>query len=141
MPEQPIQDDDVTSLLKAALAAALSCALLSAPAIAHKPSEKASERGAVQAITGSASWYGPGFHGRRTANGEQFDQNAMTAAHKTLPFGTRVRVTKGERSVVVRINDRGPFVRGREIDLSKGAAQAVGMISAGIARVRLEVLP
>lgn len=84
-----------------------------------------------------ASWYGPGFHGRRTASGERFNTGAFTAAHRTLPFGTRVRVvnqTTG-RSVVVRINDRGPFVRGRVIDLSKAAARAIGV--SGVARVTL----
>lgn len=84
-----------------------------------------------------ASWYGPGFHGRKTASGERFNTGALTAAHKTLPFGTRVRVENVHtgRSVVVRINDRGPFVRGRVIDLSKAAARAIGMD--GVARVRL----
>lgn len=87
--------------------------------------------------TGVASWYGPGFHGRRTASGEVFNQHSMTAAHRHLPFGTKVRVineTTG-RSVVVRINDRGPFKHGRVIDLSKSAAQELGM--GGLARVKL----
>ena len=81
--------------------------------------------------SGMASWYGPGFHGRKTASGERFDQMAMTAAHRTLPFGTRVRVVdpKTGRSIVVRINDRGPFAHGRIIDLSKGSALALGMLS------------
>jgi rare lipoprotein A len=74
----------------------------------------------------TASWYGPGFHGRKTASGERFNQNAMTAAHKTLKFGTLVRVTHKGRSVTVRINDRGPFIKGRSLDLSKGAARAIG---------------
>jgi rare lipoprotein A len=92
--------------------------------------------------TGQASWYGPGFHGRRTANGEVFNQNALTAAHRTLAFGTLVRVTNlnNNRQVVVRINDRGPFSRGRIIDLSAGAAREVGLISAGVASVQVEVL-
>lgn len=72
------------------------------------------------------SWYGPGFHGRTTASGERFNQWAMTAAHKTLPFGTVVRVTYKGRSVTVRINDRGPFIKGRSLDLSKAAAQRIG---------------
>ena len=86
---------------------------------------------------GVASWYGPGFHGRRTASGERFNTHAMTAAHRTLPFGTRVRVTNERtgRSVVVRINDRGPFAHGRVIDLSKASAQAVGL--GGVAAVSL----
>ena len=93
-------------------------------------------------ITGTASWYGPGFHGRRTANGERFNQNALTAAHRTLPFGTRVKVTNlsNNRSVVVRINDRGPYSGGRIIDLSAAAAREIGMINSGVARVRIEVL-
>ena len=87
--------------------------------------------------SGGASSYGPGFHGKRTANGERFNTHALTAAHKTLPFGSRVRVTNERtgRSVVVRINDRGPFVGGRVIDLSKAAAQAVGI--SGVGRVKL----
>lgn len=89
---------------------------------------------------GRASWYGPGFHGNRTANGETYDQWAMTAAHKTLPFGTRLRVTNtaNGRSVVVRINDRGPFVAGRDLDLSRAAADALGF--QGVATVRIEQL-
>ncbi|MBD2159375.1 septal ring lytic transglycosylase RlpA family protein [Limnothrix sp. FACHB-1083] len=92
--------------------------------------------------TGQASWYGPGFHGNRTANGERFNQNALTAAHRTLPFGTLVRVTnlRNGRSVIVRINDRGPFTRGRIVDLSVAAAREIDMYSSGVASVRLEVL-
>src|SRR5215217_3975922 len=83
--------------------------------------------------TGAASWYGPGFHGKRTANGERFNTHALTAAHKTLPFGTQLRVTNERTgtSVVVRINDRGPYAHGRVIDLSKAAAEAVGILSVG----------
>lgn len=96
----------------------------------------------LKTITGAASWYGSKFHGRRTANGERYDMHKMTAAHKTLPFGTKVRVTNQNngRSVTVRINDRGPFAGNRVIDLSRGAAQAVDMISQGVAPVRIEVL-
>lgn len=92
--------------------------------------------------TGIASYYGRRFHGRRTANGERFNMNALTAAHRTLPFGSLVEVTnpRNGRSVVVRINDRGPFVRGRTIDLSRAAAQQLGMISRGHARVELALL-
>ena len=91
---------------------------------------------------GIASWYGPGFHGRRTANGERYNQHGLTAAHKSLPFGTRVLVTNlvTGRSVMVRINDRGPFVRGRVIDLSAGAARAIGVYGSGTAPVALEVI-
>lgn len=89
---------------------------------------------------GHASWYGPGFHGRMAASGERFNQFSMTAAHKTLPFGTLIMVTNTSngRSCIVRVNDRGPYIAGREIDLSYAAAQAIGMN--GVASVRLDVL-
>ncbi len=92
--------------------------------------------------TGEASWYGPGFYGNRTANGEVFRPGTLTAAHRTLPFGTKVRVTNlwNGRSAVVRINDRGPFYGHRVIDLAHGAASQLGLISSGIAQVKLEVL-
>ncbi|WP_408417932.1 septal ring lytic transglycosylase RlpA family protein [Paraburkholderia fungorum] len=92
--------------------------------------------------TGRASWYGRGFHGRRTANGERYDMHAMTAAHRTLPLGSYVRVTNPatSRSVIVRINDRGPYARGRVIDLSMAAASALDMRHAGTARVKIEGL-
>ncbi len=91
---------------------------------------------------GVASWYGPGFHGKITANGERYDMDAMTAAHRSLPFGTRVQVTNLEngRSAVFRINDRGPFVDGRIIDLSRHGAEHLNFLPAGIARVRVEAL-
>lgn len=91
---------------------------------------------------GVASWYGPGFHGKKTANGERYNQNAMTAAHKLLPFNTDIRVTNLDngRSTTVRINDRGPFVANRVIDLSRRAAEQIGMIGSGTARVRLEAV-
>jgi rare lipoprotein A len=90
--------------------------------------------------TGAASWYGPGFHGRKTASGERFNTHGMTAAHRTLPFGTRVKVTneKTGRAVVVRINDRGPYAHGRIIDLSQASARAIGI--SGVARVSLSQL-
>lgn len=92
--------------------------------------------------TGVASWYGPGFHGKKTSNGERYNQNAMTAAHKLLPFGTRLRVTNLENGRVteVRINDRGPFVGSRIIDLSRAAAKDLGMLGKGTAKVRLVAL-
>lgn len=92
--------------------------------------------------TGIASWYGPGFHGKLTANGEVYDQNAMTGAHRTLPMPSLVQVTNLEngRSIQVRINDRGPFAHGRIIDLSKRAANLLGFVQQGTARVRVEVL-
>lgn len=92
--------------------------------------------------TGIASWYGPQFHGKRTANGEIFDQNQVTAAHPTLPLPSAVRVTNLEngRSIMLRINDRGPFARGRIIDLSRRAAQLLGFEKNGTAKVRVEIL-
>lgn len=113
--------------------------------VAKKQTQKTAVAGVKslrQAAQGIASWYGPGFHGRRTASGETFNQNALTAAHRSLPFGTQVKVTNlnNGRSVVVRINDRGPFTRGRIVDLSSGAARAIGLKSSGVAPVRLQVL-
>jgi rare lipoprotein A len=94
----------------------------------------------VQYLT--ASWYGPKFHGRPTASGERFDMYAMTCAHKTYKFGTKLRVTNPDngRSVVVTVNDRGPFVRGRDLDLSYGAAREIGLVEKGVGRVRVEYL-
>ena len=92
--------------------------------------------------TGLASWYGAHFHHRRTANGEQFDMNKLSAAHRTLPLNSQVRVTNLEngRSVVVRVNDRGPFVAGRMIDLSAEGARQLGFKEKGVARVRIQVV-
>jgi len=106
----------------------LVCLTLSAPVWGFSPEE------------GLASWYGGKFQGRRTASGEIFDTNQFTAAHKTLPFGTLVLVTNldNAKTTVVRINDRGPFVSGRIIDLSRAAAAAIGMTGKGLAPVRLE---
>ncbi len=101
------------------------------------------ETGAIaSSVQGWASWYGPGFHGNLTANGEVFNQNDLTAAHQTLPFGTRVRVTNMDNgiSVLVRITDRGPFVGDRILDLSMGAARVLGLIQSGVAPVRLDIL-
>lgn len=91
---------------------------------------------------GEASWYGPGFNGKKTASGETFNMYKFTAAHKKLPFGTKVKVTnlKNGKSVIVRINDRGPFVKGRIIDLSKKAAQQIGLIQAGHTPVKIVIL-
>ncbi|WP_088890815.1 septal ring lytic transglycosylase RlpA family protein [Leptolyngbya ohadii] len=99
--------------------------------------------GSIQmAFSGMASWYGPGFNGNRSASGEVFNQEALTAAHPSLPFGTQVRVTNMDTglSVVVRINDRGPYSHGRVIDLSAGAARVIGLMSSGVAPVSLQVL-
>lgn len=92
-----------------------------------------------RSFSGMASYYG-NESGGKTASGQRFNQNAMTAAHRTLPFGTRLKVTHGSRSVVVTVNDRGPFVRGRVLDLSTGAARAVGLTGSGVGRVVAEVL-
>jgi rare lipoprotein A len=110
--------------------AIFSLAFIVPPMTAHADSAAESGKPIQQ---GKASWYGPGFHGKRTANGERFDTNAFTAAHRTLPFGTKVRVKnkKTGKSVVVRINDRGPYAHGRVIDLSKASAQAVGITGVG----------
>ncbi|MGH1376968.1 MAG: septal ring lytic transglycosylase RlpA family protein [Alphaproteobacteria bacterium] len=91
---------------------------------------------------GVASWYGPGFHGKKTANGETYDQNELTAAHKTLPLPSIVRVTNLEngRSLIVRVNDRGPYAHGRIIDMSKRSAELLGFKNKGIAKVRVQVL-
>jgi rare lipoprotein A len=103
--------------------------ILFAPAASAEPAETSGK--VIQ--NGRASWYGPGFHGRRTASGETLNTNDLTAAHRTLPFGTKVRVVnkKTGKSVVVRINDRGPYAHGRVIDLSKASAQAIGISGVG----------
>jgi len=108
-------------------------AALTSGLFAYAPVASASDQ------CGGASWYGPGFHGKKTASGQKFNQNAMTAAHKTLPFGTVVKVTNERtgRSVKVTINDRGPFHKGRIIDLSKAAAAKLGTMSAGTGKVCL----
>ena len=92
--------------------------------------------------SGMASFYHDRFHGRRTASGTAYNKDALSAAHKTLPLGTQVRVTdaRSGRSVVVRINDRGPYARGRVIDLSHAAASEIGLVGKGVAKVKLEVL-
>jgi rare lipoprotein A len=125
----------MTSRLRTAIAACLIASLHILPSATVLAKTKPS-------ITGSASWYGGKFHGRKTANGERYNQNALTAAHKSLPFGTKVRVTNAAngKSVIVRINDRGPYSGKRVIDLSRAAASAVGMVQRGVARVTVDVL-
>jgi len=105
-----------------------------------EPGSAASYTAAASVQSGKASWYGPGFHGRRTANGERFNTNDYTAAHKTLPFGTKLKVThaKTGKSVVVRINDRGPYAHGRVIDLSRASARAIGI--SGVADITFDRL-
>lgn len=112
--------------------------LASAPT-ARAPASGDATRGAHTYSQGLASFY---TEGTQTANGERFDTNAMTAAHRTLPFGTQLRVTSVTtgRSVTVRINDRGPFIKGRVVDLSLSAAKALGMVNAGVANVKLDIV-
>ncbi|NDV87523.1 septal ring lytic transglycosylase RlpA family protein [Aurantimonas aggregata] len=126
-------------LLRTALTAALFAGTLAGGYAVGTDEVVAQSR---HAASGAASYYGKRFHGRTTANGERFNMNSMTAAHRTLPFGTKVKVTNRNngKSVVVRINDRGPFHGNRIIDLSQGAASQIGMISSGVANVSLNVL-
>jgi rare lipoprotein A len=132
--------------MKRRLALVVSVGLLGA--CSHNPNPKDSKfpppelaaRGTI--VEGVASWYGPGFDGKKTASGEKFDQDALTAAHAYWAFGTLVKVTfpSTGKSVVVRINDRFPSHKGRAIDLSKAAAKAIGLIGPGTGTVRLEVI-
>ena len=116
----------------------------SAPFDAHDSASQApaDAAGLQELERGQASWYGPRFHGRRTASGERYDQHALTAAHKTLPFGTVVRVRSlvTGKEVNVRVTDRGPFVRGRIIDVSRAAAEALGMMGLGVKQVSLHIV-
>ncbi len=134
----------MTRLLKGfAPAAALISLLLMLSACAGEPGRASGgTNGHAYEAVGVASWYGGMFHGRTTANGEPYDMHAMTAAHPSLPFGTKVRVTNLEngRSVVLRINDRGPFAKRRIIDVSRHAAEHLGFLGSGLARVRVEVI-
>ncbi len=112
-------------------------------AVQVKPQQNPAPKNRIlKTISGLASWYGPGFHGRRTASGQRFNQYGLTAAHRSLPFGTKVKVTniRNGRSAIVRINDRGPYSGRRIIDLSAGAARAIGMYNSGVGNVKLEIL-
>lgn len=121
-------------------AAALLLSSCSLPPLSTWHPTSPSASGGHYVEVGTASWYGPGFHGNRTSSGETYDSSQMTAAHQTLPLGTRVVVTNLEngRSVEVRINDRGPFAKGRILDLSYGAARELGVVGPGTAEVRVE---
>jgi rare lipoprotein A len=116
-----------------------SCAHKKKPVVANKPILEAPP---LYSEEGFASWYGPGFHGRKTASGERFNTKAMTAAHKSLPFGSMIKVTNlsNDKEVFLRINDRGPFVRGRIVDVSKSAAKELSMLGSGTAPVKLELM-
>jgi rare lipoprotein A (peptidoglycan hydrolase) len=142
-------DDDVALFIRSAtpvvLRLTLALACFGACAGGSKgykfPPPEAPAAGTV--AEGIASWYGPGYHGKQTASGERFDQDALTAAHPYWAFGTRVRVTllSTGKSAVVRINDRFPAYKGRIIDVSRGTARAIGLIGPGTGKVRLEVVP
>lgn len=112
--------------------------VMEAPLVAHL-SEPAKP---IKAWVGNASWYGPDFDGKKTANGEEFDSDALTAAHPNLPFGSIVRVVnpRNGKFELVRINDRGPYQEGREIDVSYRVAQTIGLLHSGVTQVRLELL-
>jgi peptidoglycan lytic transglycosylase len=104
--------------------------------------KKSAKSATKHTLNGTASWYGPKFHGKKTASGEIYNQNKLTAAHKTLPLGSKARVTNLDNgsAVEVEINDRGPFVEGRIIDLSRAAARALGFVESGTAPVRVELI-
>lgn len=126
--------------LAAVLLAAVATACGASRSAEAGPDGAAAEEGWTQ--VGVASWYGPGFHGKPTASGERYDQEGMTAAHRTLPLGTRIRVTVTAtgRTTELTVNDRGPFVEGRVLDVSRAAARRLGFLERGTTRVRIEVL-
>lgn len=134
----PLRGAIVLALAATLVAALAGC--VPSPRFTSSPAPRAEEGGFEE--EGTASYYAEEFNGRTTSNGERYDMNAMTAAHQTLPFNTRVRVTNKStgQSVVVRINDRGPFKGGRIIDLSLAAAKAISLIGTGTAVVRLEIV-
>lgn len=121
--------------------ASIAITLSLVPMLATDDNAQAQRVRPVYVQQGEASWYGPGFHGRKTASGERFNQHALTAAHKRLPLGTKATVTNlaNGKAVQVEINDRGPYVRGRILDLSSAAAERLGMKYAGTTPIRLEV--
>jgi rare lipoprotein A len=123
------------------VAVAFAAALLAVPPPVTPVPAQADEAPAW-AQNGKVSWYGPGFQGRRTANGEIFDTNEMTMAHRSLAFGSKVRVTNLDngRSIVVRVNDRGPYVGGRIADLSHAAASRLGFVEDGVVHARIELI-
>jgi len=126
----------ITAILLVSIVIAAACTQQKAPSVSPAPAERR------HVETGQGSWYGKAHQGALTPSGERFDMNALTAAHRTLPFGTIVRVThlKTGKSVNVRINDRGPFSKGRIIDLSYEAARRLGIVDRGTARVELTVI-
>jgi len=128
--------------LASAFAVVATAAVLLMPTHATSTRRPAFEGAPAWTQSGRVSWYGPGFHGRRTASGEIFDTNALTMAHRTLPLGSRVRVTNlaNGRSIVLRVNERGPYVRGRIGDLSHAAATRLGFVEGGVVRARIELI-
>ncbi len=136
--------ESVSQPVDSAVTAAIPADSGSTPIVENRMTEASTEAGANTKVlgTGEASFYGPGFAGRPTANGERFNPTNMTAAHRTLPFGSKLRVTntRNGQSVVVRVNDRGPYAHNRVIDLSQGAAERIGMINSGTANVKLELI-
>lgn len=145
------KDDTLRTAPRFALLAVAAVLMLGAPASDSRADSApdvaalatAIERGLVTAVQeGLVSWYGAAFHNRPTASGELFDSTGLTMAHPTLPFGTRVKVTnvRNGRSVVVRVNDRGPFVGQRIADLSRAAAEQLGMLKRGVVKARIEVV-
>lgn len=136
VPGQPVRNRNASIALIAVGVLALSA---SASEAGRKSWREANASiGSGRSFSGMASYYG-NESGSKTASGQRFNQNAMTAAHRSLPFGTRLRVTHSGRSVVVTINDRGPFIRGRVLDLSTGAARAIGLTGRGVGHVVAEV--
>ena len=129
-------------MTKTLIASALAAKMLVAGSAHASPAQEPDGSAATGTETGMASYYSDRFDGRRTASGSRYDRNAYSAAHRTLPLGTQVRVVDAGSgsSVVVRITDRGPHVRGRLIDLSRAAANEIGLPRKGVAKVRLEVL-
>lgn len=140
MPEAIVPLRRTAALVMAAALSLSACSGNRRPAGMPRPQPVVPPVGTV--MTGIASWYGPGYHGKRTSSGEVYDQDDLTAAHYDWAFGTRVRVTllTTDRSVVVRINDRFPPYKGRLIDLSRGAARAIGLVGPGTGEVRVEVI-
>ncbi|MCD4707410.1 MAG: septal ring lytic transglycosylase RlpA family protein [Candidatus Sabulitectum sp.] len=124
------------------LAVLQGCGLVSSPVYLHHGVSAGTVVTSGLELRGIASWYGIPFHGRKTANGETYDMNGLTCAHRTLPFGTVLIVTNmgNNRSVTVRVTDRGPFISGRIVDLSRGAAAVLGMLDTGTALVTMKVV-
>ncbi|MGL5166183.1 MAG: septal ring lytic transglycosylase RlpA family protein [Afipia sp.] len=138
VPGQPVKNRNASIALIAIGVLALSASAGEASSRKHSWRDANASVGTGRSFSGVASYYG-NESGSKTASGQRFNQNAMTAAHRSLPFGTRLKVTHSGRSVVVTVNDRGPFIRGRVLDLSTGAARAIGLTGRGVGHVVAEV--